>query len=83
MSTKEKALGRILEVPCRTDITLNEIKTVAEHLELDIHEGSSHTVLSCPGTDIIVPIPRHSKTVKTYVIKQIQELIQEKESIGE
>ena len=76
MSQFEKLKQKIMESPCRKDITVEEVKSLVTHLGLKVSEGANHTKICDPNTQTIIPVPRHGKHVPEYVIKELQDLIE-------
>ena len=75
MSSIEKLKKKFYSKPTRKDITMDEIKKLANHYGCIIRTGGNHQVTIVNlKTGGIVPLPQHDKEIDRNYIRELQEL---------
>ena len=75
MSQIEKLKKKFFSKPIRNDMTLNEVKRLAEYYGCKISTGGNHQIrIAHIETGTVIPLPCHDKCVKEAHIKELKDL---------
>lgn len=77
MSKNEKLINKFLEKPVRTDITIDEVRTIAAIIGAELLAGGRHSVhFVHKPSGTVIPIPIHGKAIGAAYIRQIATVIE-------
>ena len=74
MSQLQKLKDKFYSKPIRNDITFAEVETLAKAYGCLIKARGKHMAVIYPEKGVVIPIPKHGKTVGEAYIKQLKNL---------
>ena len=77
LSTIKKLYNKFKQRPIRNDIEFDEVIKLLTHFGFEVKDGSNHICFTYIELGILIPIPRHNKSIDDVYIKQIIQTLDE------